>query len=225
MTAPLCDMSWLARFPDLTGLDASAQRQLAGGCRLVRVPSGTRIFAAGDQPHAYILALSGTVRVQKASESGREIVLYRVSPGETCVLTTACLIGREPYEAEAIAESDVEAALVSQAAFEQLLAADDAFRRFVFTSFSGRITDLLRLIDQVAFARMDVRLAQKLLELANASGTIAMTQQQLAAELGTAREVVSRQLHELQREGAITVSRGTIAIDDQERLRALVRQI
>lgn len=203
---------WLRRFPALASLSPEAAATLSASARVVAVPHDTRLFSPGDQPTQYLLALSGSIRVQKASDTGREIVLYRVSPGESCVLTTACLIGREAYEAEAIAESDVEAVIVPGAVFDDLVARDDAFRRFVFSSFSSRITDLLRLIDEVAFARIDTRLAHKLDELADAQGAIAMTQQQMAAELGTAREVVSRQLQEFQRQGWIALARGSILL-------------
>ncbi len=97
------------------------------------------------------------------------------------------------------------------------------FRRFVFNAFSARITDLFRVIDEIAFARMDVRLAQKLLQLKNAKGDIEATHQQLAVELGTAREVVSRQLNEFQRRGWLKSGRGVISIVQDGALQDLVR--
>ena len=157
------------------------------------------------------------------AENGREIVLYRVGSGESCVLTTACLVGHEEYQAEGIAETDVEAAALPRADFDSLVARSQAFRQFVFTSFGSRVTSLLRLIDEVAFARVDIRLALKLIELARDGGTIAMTQQQLAAELGTAREVISRQLQEFQRQGWIALARGSIEIIKPDALRNFAR--
>jgi len=165
--------------------------------------------------------LKGTVRVQQVSDTGREIVLYRVSAGESCALTTACLMGYEEYQAEGIAESDVEAVAVPRRTFDDLIAGSAEFRRFVFTAFSVRITNLFRVSEDVAFSRVDVRLAQRLLELGGEKGRIDLTHQQLAAELGTAREVISRQLNEFQRRGWIAISRGAVDVARPEALRQL----
>lgn len=209
---------WLTRFPALSALTSASRHQLLGSSQVLRVPEGRRIFEPGDNPTHYLLALEGSVRVQKTSGSGREIVLYRVSPGESCVLTTACLIGAEAYEAEAIAECAVEAVGIPRKTFEDLVGHDGAFRRFVFSGFSTRMIDLLRLIDEVAFERIDTRLANKLIELAGPDGQLSMTQAQLAAELGSAREVISRQLQEFQRHGWLVLARGTISITDRSAL-------
>ncbi len=164
------------------------------------------------------------MRVQHGSETGREIVLYRVAAGESCVLTTACLMGYEDYPAEAIAETDIRAVAIPRATFDELIASSPEFRRFVFTAFSRRVTNLFRIIEEVAVARMDIRLAHKLLELAHGTGHVAITQQQLATELGTAREVVSRLLSELQRRGRVVPARGHIAIADRAALEGLARE-
>ena len=215
--------AWLSHFPALAALTAHSLSELTKAARVIHARAGSRLFAPGQLPTAYLLALSGSIRVQKTSETGREMVLYRVGAGESCVLTTACLIGEEVYEAEAIAETDIEAIALPRAAFDALVAEDAAFRRFVFTSFGVRMTELLRLIDEVAFARIDTRLAHKLVELSAPGGTITMTQQQLAAELGSAREVVSRQLQEFQRHGWIGLARGTITIRDPAALKGYAR--
>lgn len=215
--------AWLTHFPALAALTPHSLSELTKAARVIHATAGSRLFAPGQLPTAYLLALSGSIRVQKTSETGREIVLYRVGSGESCVLTTACLIGEKAYEAEAIAETDVEAIALPRAPFDALVAEDGAFRRFVFASLGLRMTELLRLIDDVAFARIDTRLAHKLVELSTPGGTIAMTQQQLAAELGSAREVISRQLQEFQRHGWIGLARGTIAIRDAGALKAYAR--
>jgi CRP/FNR family transcriptional regulator len=212
---------WLAAFPGLRKLDPEIARPLIETSKVARLPAGTRIFGPGQAPEAYLLLLEGTVRVQQVSENGREIVLYRVSAGDSCALTTACLMGYEEYQAEGIAETDVEAVAIPRATFDELIARSAEFRKFVFTAFSVRITDLFRVIDDVAFARVDVRLAQRLLELGGEKGHVALTHQQLAAELGTAREVISRQLNEFQRRGWITTSRGTIDLAETRALRQL----
>jgi len=213
--------NWISHFPGLRSLPDDIVAPLAATSRVAHLPADTRIFGPGQAPEAFLLLISGTVRVQQVSETGREIVLYRVSAGDSCALTTACLMGYEDYQAEAIAETDVEAVAIPRATFDDLIARSVDFRRFVFTAFSHRVTDLFKVIEEVAFSRVDVRLAQRLLERANSAGRIDLTHQQLAAELGTAREVVSRQLTEFQRRGWITTSRGAIDITRPTALRQL----
>jgi CRP/FNR family transcriptional regulator len=158
------------------------------------------------------------------SENGREIVLYRVAAGESCALTTACLMGYEDYPAEAITETEIAAAAIPRAVFDDLIARSPEFRRFVFTAFSTRVTNLLRIIDEVAFSRMDIRLAYKLIELSHGGDTIAATQQQLAAELGSAREVISRMLSEFHRRGWVLTERGSITIRNRGALDRLAHE-
>ncbi|MBI1649211.1 Crp/Fnr family transcriptional regulator [Hyphomicrobium sulfonivorans] len=212
---------WVSHFPGLHSLPDDILSALIASSRVVQLPAGTRIFGPGHAPDAFILMLRGTVRVQQVSDTGREIVLYRVSAGDSCALTTACLMGYDDYQAEALAETDVAAVAIPRATFDDIIARSPEFRRFVFTAFSRRVTDLFRVIEEVAFARIDVRLAQRLLERANTAGHIELTHQQLAAELGTAREVISRQLNEFQRRGWITTARGVIDITQPEALRQL----
>lgn len=212
---------WISAFPGLQRLAPDIAKPLVEQSRVVTLPAGTRIFGPGQAPDAYVMLLQGTVRVQQVSETGREIVLYRVSAGESCALTTACLMGYEEYQAEGIAETDLEAVAVPRKTFDDLIARSEEFRKFVFTAFSVRITDLFRVIEDVAFSRVDVRLAQRLLDLGGQKRHVELTHQQLAAELGTAREVVSRQLNEFQRRGWIATSRGAIDILDEGGLRHL----
>jgi CRP/FNR family transcriptional regulator, anaerobic regulatory protein len=164
----------------------------------------------------------GCIRVQQVSESGREIVLYRVGGGETCVLTTACLLAHESYSAEAIAETQVSGLVLPRSSFDQLIAESRPFRDFVFTAYASRIRDLMLLIQEVAFGHIDIRLAQRLLGLSDATGTVPLTHQDLAVELGTAREVVSRQLKEFERRGWIRLVRGRIEVLDGSALNSLV---
>lgn len=217
----MTNRDWIAAFPGLQQLEPEILKPLIETSKIVRLPAGTRIFGPGQSPEAYLLLIAGTVRVQQVSETGREIVLYRVSAGESCALTTACLMGYEEYQAEGIAETDVEAVAIPRTTFDDLIARSHAFRRFVFSAFSVRITNLFRVIEDVAFARIDVRLAQRLLELGGTTGHVELTHQQLAAELGTAREVISRQLTEFHRRGWIVTSRGAIDVKRPDALRQL----
>jgi len=134
-------MDWISQFPGLAGLETPIGARLVCESAIISVPQGIVIFGPGKAPENLLLLLSGTVRVHQTSESGREIVLYRVSAGETCVLTTACLLAYEEYLAEGVAETDVEAVAIPRRAFDQLIADSPVFCRFVFTTYARRITD------------------------------------------------------------------------------------
>ncbi|TPE51398.1 Crp/Fnr family transcriptional regulator [Amaricoccus solimangrovi] len=213
--------AWIERFHGLSSLSPAVKATLIAETRVARVPKDTVIFGPGKAPENLLLLLEGTVRVQQTSESGREVFLYRVNAGESCVLTTACLLGYEEYTAEGVAETDLVAALVPRATFDELIARSPEFRRFVFAAYSRRITELFRVIEEVAFRRIDLRLAQKLLKLAGPDRVLNATHQSLALELGTAREVISRQLQEFQRRGWVELGRGTIQITAPAALRRL----
>lgn len=209
---------WIERFPGLAGLDELIRKTLIEHSRIATLPAGTVIFGPGKAPDSLLLLLEGTVRVQQVSDSGREIVLYRVQAGESCVLTTACLLAYEDYSAEGLAETDIQAVAIPRAVFDDLIARSGVFRRFVFTAYSKRITDLFLVIEEVAFRRVDIRLAQKLLELGRDTARVHLTHHQLATELGSAREVISRQLQEFQRRGWVRAARGEVALTDIDAL-------
>ena len=182
------------------------------------MPMGTVAFGPGKRAEALLLMLKGSVRVQQVSDAGREIVLFRIQAGESCVLTAACLLAGQAYAAGGIAETDIEAVAIPQEVFDDLVARAPAFRNFVFSAYSKRMTDLFFLIDEIAFQRMDIRLAQKLLDLSQGQDSLRITHQQLSVELGTAREVVSRQLLEFQRRGWVAQARGVVMILDRNHL-------
>lgn len=212
---------WLERFPGLSRLDLETKQVLLKRSAVVSVPAGTTIFGPGNSPENMLFLLSGTVRVQQESETGHEIVLYRIEAGQSCVLTTACLLAYEDYSASGIAETDVQAAAVPRAVFDDLVARSKPFRDFVFAAFSKRITDLFLMIDEVAFQRLDVRLAERLIALSHGAERISTTHQKLSVELGTAREVISRQLQEFQRRGWIEQARGSISLLRRDALQQL----
>ena len=204
-------MTWIDRFPGLSRLDTAVRDTLVKRSTVITVPKDTVIFGPGKSPENLLLMLEGTVRVQQLAENGREIVLYRVHAGESCVLTTACLLAYEDYSAEGVAETEVSAVAIPRSVFDDLVAGSAEFRTFVFSAYSKRITDLFLVIEEIAFRRMDIRLAQKLLDLAK-DERVEATHQQMAAELGTAREVISRQLSEFQRREWVAQSRGEIRL-------------
>lgn len=215
------DANWIDKFAGLKRLPEEIRAELVRGSRLVSVPEGTEVFAPGQSADNLLLLLEGTVRVQQLSETGREVFLYRVHAGESCVLTTACMLAFEEYAAYGVAETAVRAVAIPRTTFDALAGRSEVFRSFIFTAYSRRITDLFSLIDSIVFQRMDVRLAARLLELADAEGTVRATHQVLGTELGTAREVISRTLAEFQRRGWVTQKRGAVHLDNRAGLEDL----
>lgn len=216
-------MGWSDGLDILRGLSADDRQLLERSARCVSVPSGTVVFHPGAPADHMMLVLKGSVRVQHVSESGRQIVLYRVQASETCIMTTSCLMTRDAYSAEGVTETEVDAVMVPRATFDALLGTAPAFRALVFDSYARRLTDLFLVIEDVAFQRMDIRLAQKLLALAEGD-RVAITHQQLAVELGTAREVVSRLLQDLRRRGLVGGGRGEIVLANRDGLERLAEQ-
>lgn len=212
---------WWNAFPALKDIQDPKWRALMGNVRAVTIPPGTAVFHAGETCRSYLFVLEGSVRVEKIAENGREIVLYRVGRGETCLLTTSCLIAKEHYPAEGVTETEVLAVALPEKLFHEALAISSEFRAFVFASFGARMTDLILLVEAITFGHGDVRLARWLLESGSAPGEVVATHQQLAAELGTAREVVSRFLKEFERQGLVRLARGRIVITNRPGLEAL----
>lgn len=212
---------WVERFPGLSRLEPPIKELLLSRSVIVDVPNGTALFGPGNSPENMLFLLDGTVRVQQVSDTGHEIVLYRIHAGQSCVLTTACLLAYEDYAADGVAETTVQAAAVPREVFDDLVAQSKTFRDFVFAAFAKRITDLFRMIDEVAFQRLDVRLADKLVSLADSNNVVKTTHQKLSVELGTAREVVSRQLQEFQRRGWIEQARGSVSLLDMTQIKKL----
>ena len=213
---------WISRFQGLSRLPERIRGILDARSTVIKMPKGTVIFGPGNSPENLLFLLDGTVRVQQLAENGREIVLYRVQAGESCVMTTACLLAYEDYSAEGVAETDIKAAAIPRTVFDDLISQSKEFRTFVFSAYSKRITDLFHVIEDIAFQRMDIRLAQKLLDLKQGD-TVKATHQQLAAELGTAREVISRQLSEFQRRDWIKQTRGNVELLDEASIAKLAQ--
>jgi CRP/FNR family transcriptional regulator len=212
---------WTERFQGTRALPRSVRDRLLKVAQIRNYPKGHQVFGPRNVPDSLLFLAAGTIRVSQSSDSGRDIVLYRVDAGESCVLTTACMLAEEAYNAEGVAETDITVVTLPKLAFDSLVADEPAFRNFVFAAYSRRLIDLLRVVDDVAFGRIDVRLAERLLVLAGSDKEIAATHQQIASELGTAREVISRVLNDFQKRGLIAQSRGRIAVLDKPTLRAL----
>ncbi len=176
----------------------------------IEVPGGTCLFRPGDESRAFLFVLSGLVRVEQTNAAGRTVVLYRVEAGDSCVLTTTGLLSGRPYSGYGYAEGDVTAITIPAARFRALLSSDAKFQELVFRSFAARVGELTDVIDDLLIHRTDQRIARWL--AGQTDPTIRVTKQELAQELGTVREVVSRTLKSFELRGWITSGRGTITI-------------
>ena len=192
------------------------------GAAPVRLRAGDVIYRPGDRARGWIVVVRGRVRVGLTAENGREILLYRLGPGDACLLSTSALLSDGDLPAEAVAETDAEAFVVPTSQFERLIAEDAEFRREVLRGYASRVSSLVVMIEDVLFHALPQRLARWLLAQAR-DGVASATHQEIAAELGTAREVVTRALRHFERDGLIEIDRGHVRLIDRERLSALAR--
>jgi len=183
-----------------------------------RIPAGRDVFVEGDEVDAIALLVSGVVRVYKVGETGREITLYRFGLGESCILTANAILSRQTFSAIATVEQDAEAIMIPSATFREWVQRHDLWRDFVFSLLSQRLSIVMEIVDEVAFRRMDIRVAVFLLERSRLHNPMIITHQEIAAELGSSREVISRILENLATKDIIRVVRGSIEVLDSELL-------
>lgn len=181
---------------------------------VARIPAGKDVFVEGDEVNAIALLVSGVVRVYKVGETGREITLYRFGLGESCILTANAILSRQSFSAIATVEQDAEAVMIPADTFREWVQRYDLWRDFVFTLLSQRLSSVMEIVDEVAFRRMDLRVAALLLARSRTHNPINVTHQEIAAELGSSREVISRILENMARQGIIRVLRGSVEILD-----------
>jgi CRP/FNR family transcriptional regulator len=177
-----------------------------------RIPAGRDVFLEGDRVDAIAILIHGVVRVYKIGETGRQITLYRFGDGQSCILTANAILSRRTFPAVATVEKEAEAAMVPAEAFRDWVGRYQPWREFVFDLLSARLASVMELVDEVAFRRMDVRVAAWLSERAVVKNPIHVTHQEIASELGSSREVISRLLEDLAEEGLVSVSRGQIEV-------------
>jgi len=207
-----------ALYPPLAGMDAAERDSvLTLETQQATVPAGTVLFQEGAPCRGFPLVLSGAVRVARGSPGGRTLELYRVTPGELCVVSTSCLFGRLPLTAHGQTTEATELVLLSPSGFDRWVR-HEPFRRFVFGVFADRLADLMALAEAVAFQRLDQRLAHTLL---GHGASVHTTHQALADELGTVREIVTRLLRRFERAGWVRLARERIDVLDSSALRAM----
>lgn len=213
-------MSWTGVVPALAGLAPESRRRL-GALEPMDVPAGTVLFRPGDTVRGYVVVLDGRIGVHLIGPTGRDILLYDVVPGKSCIQSTLGLLGGDDYSAEAVVERDARLILLPKATFLDLLESDPAFRGVVFAAFAERMQSMMQLLEKVAFQKVEARLAGWLLSRADAAGRIEATQQDIASSIGSAREVVSRRLDALAKRGWLENERGRVTIRDAEALRRI----
>lgn len=200
--------------PILKRADQELARKIQRSAFLARIPAGRDVFAAGDAVDAIPLLISGLVRVYQIGESGREVTLYRFRPGESCILTANTILGEQLFPAIATVEEDAEALMIPAADFKDWVDQFSVWREFVFDMVSQRLASVMSIVDDVAFRRLDKRVASYLLGQGREQNPVLVTHQEIAAELGSSREVISRLLEDFSRSGLVRPERGSIEILD-----------
>ena len=175
------------------------------------IPAGQQIYHEGDACSAIAFVIAGEIRVYKVGLTGREITLYEIGPGETCILNASCILAGQNYPAHASTVLETDLLLVPSADFRRLVAEHDRMREFVFNILSRRLSGVMELVEEVAFGKMDERLMEYLVERSG-ENRLEATHQKIANDLGTSREVVSRLLKEFEREGTVRISRGVVEL-------------
>jgi CRP/FNR family transcriptional regulator, anaerobic regulatory protein len=186
-----------------------------------RIPAGKDVFVEGDNAEAIALLLSGSVRVYKIGESGREITLYHFGHGESCILTANAILSQKSFPAIATVESDAEAVMIPADVFRDWIRRFDLWREFVFDLLSDRLSTIMAIVDEVVFQRLDKRVAAYLINNIKTNKSLTITHQQIASDLGSSREVISRILGDFSQRGLVESGRGVIEINDLEELKAL----
>ena len=152
-----------AVLPILQRAEPQLVREFQQVAFMTKIPSGYDVFLEGDQVDAIALLISGVVRVFKIGETGREITLYRFGNGESCILTANAILSQKTFPAIAVVEKDAEAVMIPADVFRQWVAKYDLWREFVFDLLSQRLSSVMAIVEEVAFHRMDERLASLLL--------------------------------------------------------------
>lgn len=221
-TADLADRIGAA-FPELARAGSRTLENVASRAVLHKVPAGTQLFSEHQPCSGFPLVLSGEVSVAQRYPNGREMQLYRVGPGDACVLSSSCLLGRAQYPASGVARTDVELAVLPPAEFRALVVEDEPFREFVFSLFGERLAALLSLVEAVTSQKLDRRLAALLVRRSDGSPTIRATHQAIADELGSVREIVTRLLRSFEDRGLVELGRERIRVADRDGLQELAR--
>ncbi|MCW8891157.1 MAG: Crp/Fnr family transcriptional regulator [Sedimenticola sp.] len=207
------------RIPFLNQGDDQLNKLFYTQASITHLKSGQPICHEGNECSHLAIVLEGTARIYKLGENGKEITLYRIGQGESCILTASCILSEIPFPAFAVCETDIEAAIIPAAAVQQWLSESALWRDYIFSLVASRLSNIIHVVEDVVFRKMDRRIAGYLCSRATESGAlITTTHQVIASELGTSREVVSRILKDFEQEKLIKVTRGAIQLLDVDSL-------
>jgi len=220
------NLLWKKVYPEFAGSTEPAIRNIIDNAIQMEVPAGSLVISPGTVCEQYLFVIAGEARVHILTESGREVILYYVSAGDSCVLTTSCLLSHEPFPAGIIAETNLTALSVNANLFEWAIDTSACFRRFVFRKFGARLVDVVTRMEQVCAPSIERYLAQTLLDLSASAdkAVISTTHKALALRIGTAREVVSRHLKQFEEKGWVCLTRGRIEISAPDHLQQIIAQ-
>jgi CRP/FNR family transcriptional regulator len=201
----------LEHFPFFRTCPDKLVADLQAVMRPQQIKADQTVFHENDTCSAIAYLLSGKIRVYMLGSDGREITLYDVQDGETCILNVACILSSIPYPARAVVTADGEALIMPAPEFRRLVDQYAEMRDFVYSRLGERLISMMRLVEEVAFRRLDERLKQYLTDKSD-KGMLQTTHQKIANELGTSREMISRLLEDLERKGSLSLARNQISI-------------
>lgn len=216
MITEACIQKLAIIYPVLRELPAPLIRNIRETSHTLELQAGKVLFDIGDDCDYMPLLKTGSFRVVKPFQTGWEMLLYRVYPGQVCILTATCILSAWRHLARVIADKDLIAVSLPKDSLYQLIEGSPNFRRFVFSNYSISLLSLLNCVEVVLTQPIEQRLAKLLLD--KRRDVIGVTHQGLADEMETAREVVSRILKDFEEKGMVKLKRGMILIQDREGL-------
>ena len=224
MNKPINDaeQAWQQCFTSLSESGDKSIHKMILKSRLLEIETKQKVLFPGSVCNDYLLMAEGSLRVQFVTKSGREVVLYHVTPGDDCVLTTSCLFGDDGFPAEGITETDVTVIAIPANVFHQTLQESVLLRKFAFSTFGKRLTDVISRIEVLCSSSIEYQLVKALLFLSKNDVNIKITHQELASEIGSVREVISRQLKKFENKQWIHLGRGNIEVLNEEGLRSVL---
>lgn len=212
---------FLAQFPIFNTLPAADLEEALGAAHVRRVAKGSTPFGTNSPCMGFSMLLSGVIRVVKLGGNGREVELYRLQPGESCLISSSCMLGKANYSATAMAQTDLLVFTIPPSVFKGLMARNESFREFVFSQFSDRLADLMMLVEAIAFQKLDQRLAVLLLE---EGPELKTSHAKLADRLGTVRDIIGRLLKNFEQRGLVGLGRERVRVLDDQGLRGVAER-
>lgn len=218
-------IDFLKLLPNVDLLEEELKIEFSRNSILKKVPKGEIIAFEGDECHYLPFVLEGIIRIYKLAESGREITLYRLGKGESCILTASCLMSKKSFPATACSETDIQILLIPSEVFRNWVSKYQYWNTYLYSLLSERLAEVIMMIEEVAFKRMDIRLAEYLLGNVDKTDHMIITHKTIASELGSSREVVSRLLKNFEQENWIKLFRNKIKLTDKNKLSQLIKPL